>query len=153
VIFTLSSCKSCFLISNCTWATLIIGRYTRQAEKAFLPNDGGISVLLVPTAPTHYTISEVLADPVAKNFALGDFAHFANVVDLCAIALPIATYPAALLSGQKVEPATTETKQVVLPYGVTLLGPRFADEEVLDLGEKIMGAVKESLRAKKETAT
>lgn len=135
---------------NCVlqMGNLINGRYTRQAEKAFLPNHGGISVLLVPTAPTHWNISEVLADPVAKNSALGDFAHFANVVDLCAIALPIATYPAALLSRHTAEPATTEAKQAVLPYGVTLLGPRFADEEVLDLGEKIMQAVKESLQAK-----
>jgi len=128
------------------------GRYTRQAEKIFLPNDCGISVLLVPTARTHYTISEVLADPVAKNSALGDFAHFANIVDLCAIALPVATYPAALLSGQKVELATTEAKDALLPFGVTLLGPRFADEEVLDLGERIMAAVKESSRAKNELA-
>ena len=134
-------------------ANLIFGRYTRQAERVFLPNEGGISVLLVPTAPTHYTISEVLADPVAKNFALGDFAHFANVVDLCAVALPVATYPAALLSGQHVEPGKSEAEQAMLPYGVTLLGPRFADEEVLDLGERIMGAVKESLRSRKEPAT
>lgn len=131
---------------------LIFGRYTRQAEKIFLPNDGGISVLLVPTARTHYTISEVMADPVAKNSALGDFAHFANIVDLCAVALPIATYPVALLSGQKVEPATTEAKQAMLPFGVTLLGPRFADEAVLDLGERIMAAAKESSRAKREHA-
>lgn len=94
----------------------------------------------------------MLADPVAKNSALGDFAHFANVVDLCAIALPVATYPAALLSGQKVEPPTTEGEQAMLPFGVTLLGPRFADEEVLDLGKRIMGAVKGSLGPPKRPA-
>jgi Asp-tRNA(Asn)/Glu-tRNA(Gln) amidotransferase A subunit family amidase len=127
-------------------------RYTRQAEKIFLPNDGGISVLLVPTARTHYTIAQIRADPVAKNSALGDFAHFANIVDLCAIALPVGTYPAPLLSGQKVEPGTTEAKQAMLPFGVTLLGPRFADGEVLDLGERIMGAVNKSLRGRKELA-
>ncbi|KAI9876306.1 MAG: hypothetical protein M1830_006795, partial [Pleopsidium flavum] len=72
--------------------------YTRQAEKMFQPNAGGISVLLVPTAPTHYTISEVQAEPIAKNSALGHFAHFANVVDLCAVALPASTYFATELS-------------------------------------------------------
>lgn len=85
---------------------------------------------------------------MAKNSALGDFAHFVNVVDLCAIALPIATYPAALLSRQKVEPATTEAEHAMLPFGVTLLGPRFADEEVLDFGERIMEAVKKPIPAK-----
>ena len=146
-----NSCKS-WVSASCACANLILDRYTRQAEKVFLPNDGGISVLLVPTAPTHYTISEVLADPVAKNFALGDFAHFANVVDLCAIALPVATYPAALLSGHTVDPARTDAQPAILPYGVTLLGPRFADDEVLDLGQEIMAAVKESSRVRKEHA-
>jgi len=120
---------------------LTSSRYTRQAEKMFLPNAGGISVLLVPTAPTHYTISEVQADPIAKNSALGHFAHFANVVDLCAVALPASTYPATELSGQNPEPATDEGNKARLPFGVTLLGPRFADNVVLDLGQRFLKAV------------
>ncbi len=144
------------MLNSCKFKTIDAGRglpdyyllcrYTRQAETAFLPNDEGVSVLLVPTAPTHYTIAEVQADPIAKNSALGDFAHFANVVDLCAVAIPIRTFAACELSGQSLEPTAENVKEVRLPFGVTLLGPRFADNEVLDLGERIMKAASGSSR-------
>lgn len=115
----------------------------------FLPNTGGILALLVPTAPTHWTISEVQADPIAKNSALGHFAHFANVIDLCAVALPASTFPVTELSGQIRGTGVEEGKEARLPFGVTLLGPRFADNIILDLGESFLNAVNERTRQQK----
>lgn len=45
--------------------------YTRQAEMIFDYSSTGIDVLVIPTAPTHWTIKDVLADPIRKNSILG----------------------------------------------------------------------------------
>ena len=45
--------------------------YTRQAEKVFEYSASGVDVLVVPTAPTHWTTKEVLSDPIRKNSILG----------------------------------------------------------------------------------
>ena len=47
-----------------------------------------IDVLLVPTAPTHYTIAQMQADPVALNRNLGAYTNFVNLLDYAAIAVP-----------------------------------------------------------------
>ncbi|HEX3715376.1 MAG TPA: allophanate hydrolase [Trebonia sp.] len=68
-----------------------------------------VDVLLVPTVPTTFTVEEMLADPVRRNSVLGHYTTFANLLDLCAIAIP-AGFTAA---GR--------------PHGVTLLAPAGAD--------------------------
>ena len=72
-------------------------------------------VLLLPTAPTHPTHDEVAADPVGVNQRLGAFTTFANLLDLCAVAVP---------AGFRADG---------LPFGVTLLAPAFEDAALLDL--------------------
>ena len=47
--------------------------YTRQAEKVFEYSVTGVDVVVVPTAPTHWTVEEVLASPIASNSTLGEF--------------------------------------------------------------------------------
>ena len=47
--------------------------YTRQAEKVFEYRAAGVDVVVVPTAPTHWTVQEVLANPIASNSTLGEF--------------------------------------------------------------------------------
>ena len=47
--------------------------YTRQAEKVFEYSATGVDVVVVPTAPTHWTVQEVLANPIASNSTLGEF--------------------------------------------------------------------------------
>ena len=74
--------------------------YTRQVETTFAYNGSGIDVLVVPTAPTHWTVEEVLADPIATNSVLGEFSHFGNVLDLCAVAVPAGTCPVSELQGK-----------------------------------------------------
>ncbi len=42
-----------------------------------------IDALLLPTAPTAYTVAQVQADPVQLNSRLGTYTNFVNLLDLC----------------------------------------------------------------------
>ena len=74
-----------------------------------------IDMLALPTAPTVYTVEQVLADPVALNSRLGTYTNFVNLLDLCAIAVPAALYGAR-------------------PFGITLIAPAGADARVAAVG-------------------
>jgi allophanate hydrolase len=87
-------------------------RLTGLISKAMNDLDG----LLVPTAPTAFTIDEVLADPIALNAKLGIYASFANFADLCALALP---------AGIRADG---------LPAGITLLAPAWHDRALAGFG-------------------
>ena len=80
----------------------------------------GCDALLVPTAPAHPTISEVAADPVAVNTRMGRYTNFANLFDMCAIAIPVGT--------------VTDGAQ----FGVTLLAPAFHDGVIADLAARML---------------
>lgn len=87
------------------------GRYAlealrRRAEAAF----AGVDVLLLPTAPTTYTVEAMLADPIRLNSHLGHYTNFANLLGYAAIAVPAGFRPDGL------------------PGGVTLVGPAFSDD-------------------------
>lgn len=102
--------------------------YTRQAERVFAYSSSGVDVVVVPTAPTHWTVQEVLADPIAKNSALGEFSHCANVLDLCAVAVPAGTYPVPNSSGS----SSSER----LPFSITFLGGSRLDAETLEIARR-----------------
>jgi Asp-tRNA(Asn)/Glu-tRNA(Gln) amidotransferase A subunit family amidase len=84
-------------------------------------------VLVVPTAPTHPTISSVIADPIALNSLVGSFMHFGNVLDLCGIAIPAGTYEVSEIRGEG---------DGELPFSITFLGAGGTDSEVLGLAER-----------------
>jgi allophanate hydrolase len=92
--------------------------YTRQAAQVF----ERIDVLLIPTTPCHPTISEVEADPIGLNSKIGYFSHFANVLDLCGLAMPASTYRNA--GGEE------------LPFGITLIGASGTDARVFDIARE-----------------
>ena len=94
--------------------TLLRG-YGQQA--AAMWND--IDVLLVPTAPTHYTIAQMQADPVALNRNLGEYTNFVNLLDYAAIAVP------------------SSIRADGLPFGVTLIGPCGSDWQLAELGQRL----------------
>ena len=77
-----------------------------------------ISVLVVPTAPRPFTIAEMQADPIRLNNQLGHYSYFANLLDLCAVAVP----NGVLASG--------------VPMGVTLLAPAWADERLAGIARR-----------------
>ncbi|MBC7608584.1 MAG: allophanate hydrolase [Polaromonas sp.] len=77
-----------------------------------------IDFLLVPTAPTHYTIEAMLADPVALNHKLGGYTNFVNLLDYAALSVPSAIRPDGL------------------PFGITLIGPCGSDWQLAELGQR-----------------
>ncbi|KAI5267439.1 Isochorismatase hydrolase [Aureobasidium subglaciale] len=91
--------------------------YTRQAALIFEE----IDVLLVPTTTCHPTVAEMESDPIALNAKLGEFTHFANVLDLCGIAVPASCYE--------------EKAGEPLPFGVTLIGASGTDGKVFDIAK------------------
>jgi len=93
-------------------------QYTREAATIFQE----IDTLLVPTVPCHPTVAEMEADPLVLNAKLGDFSHFANVLDLCGVALHASFYESE--AGGR------------LPFGVTLIGASGTDGKVLDIARE-----------------
>jgi allophanate hydrolase len=49
-----------------------------------------VDALVLPTAPTIYTIEQVLADPIGLNSRLGTYTNFVNLLDMCGLAVPSA---------------------------------------------------------------
>ncbi|MBA1140658.1 allophanate hydrolase [Mesorhizobium neociceri] len=81
------------------------GLYALQAYKAKLaPVIASVDLFCVPTAPTHYALDAVLADPITTNSRLGTYTNFVNLLDMCGIAVP---------TGKRLDG---------LPMSVTLLG-------------------------------
>lgn len=80
-----------------------------------------IDVLVMPTAPTHYTVAEVEGDPVRTNTRLGTFTNCVNLLDLCALALPAGTTSNGL------------------PFGVSLVAPAGADQALLRFAARLRG--------------
>jgi allophanate hydrolase len=67
-----------------------------------------VDVLVVPTVPWLPTVAEVLDDPVGTNRRLGRFTHFANLLGLAAVAVPVPDAPRS---------------HPDVPLGVTVLAP------------------------------
>ena len=74
-----------------------------------------IDLLALPTAPTVYTLDQLLAEPVELNSRLGTYTNFVNLLDLCGLAVP------AALDGAR-------------PFGITLLAAGGADALVASVG-------------------
>ncbi len=81
----------------------------------------GVDALLLPTAPTHYTIDEVLNNPLELNSKLGTYTNFVNLLDLSALAVPAGF------------------KRSGLPFGVTFMAPAHHDARLLELGRMFTG--------------
>ncbi|MBK9439775.1 MAG: allophanate hydrolase [Comamonadaceae bacterium] len=95
-----------------------------------------IDVLLVPTAPTHYTMAQMHDDPVALNRNLGAYTNFVNLLDYAALSVPSSIRPDGL------------------PFGITLIGPCASDWQLAELGQRYhhatgltMGATGQALPA------
>ena len=88
--------------------------FARVAEEVW----DQIDVLVLPTTPTIYRISEVLAEPVALNARLGLYTNFVNLLDMSAIAVP-AGFRASSTG-----------------VGVSLIGPAWCDASLLDLAAR-----------------
>lgn len=84
----------------------------KVAERTFTD----IDALVLPTAPTTYKTSEVLANPIELNSRLGTYTNFVNLLDLCGLAVP------AAMRGDG------------NPFGITLLAPAGHDAALASIG-------------------
>jgi allophanate hydrolase len=81
-----------------------------------------IDAMVLPTAPTIYSIAQVQADPIALNSRLGTYTNFVNLLDMCALAVPAAMRPDGT------------------PFGVTLLAPAHDDMALASIGRAFHAA-------------
>jgi allophanate hydrolase len=95
-----------------------------------------IDVLLLPTAPTHYTLQAMQQDPVTLNRHLGTYTNFVNLLDYAALSVPSSLRPDGL------------------PFGITLVGLAGSDWQLAELGQRYhhatglpQGALNETLPA------
>ncbi|MDR3423380.1 MAG: allophanate hydrolase [Xanthobacteraceae bacterium] len=77
-----------------------------------------VDALVVPTAPTIYTIEQVAADPIGLNSRLGTYTNFVNLLDMCGLAVPASMRPDGV------------------PFGVTLLAPAGEDAALAAIGRE-----------------
>jgi allophanate hydrolase len=87
-----------------------------------------IDALALPTAPTLYTVEQILADPVGLNSRLGTYTNFVNLLDLCGLAVP-----AALHDGGGDSRVSYSS---VTPFGITLLAPGGNDGLLAAIGRQ-----------------
>ena len=80
-----------------------------------------IDILVMPTVPKHYTLSEVEKEPLATNSHLGAFSHCVNLLDLCAVVLPIGKTASGL------------------PFGVTMVSKAGFDMALLQVAATMLG--------------
>jgi allophanate hydrolase len=97
------------------------GQYRLRAlEKQAAQQWDEIDVMLLPTTPTIYSVEDVERDPIRLNSNLGLYTNFVNLLDYSAIAIP-----AGFRAGNG------------LPFGVTLIGPAFADDDLATLAGRL----------------
>ncbi|WP_151446012.1 allophanate hydrolase [Lacisediminimonas profundi] len=81
-----------------------------------------IDVLVVPTAPTIYTLAELAEQPVSRNRNLGLYTNAVNLLDLAAIAVP------------------SSMRADGLPFGITLIGPAGSELRLAELAARYHAA-------------
>lgn len=91
----------------------------RRAEALF----ADIDVLVVPTAPTIYRVSEIEAEPIKLNARLGTYTNFMNLLDLAGLAVPAGIGANGL------------------PHGITLAAPAFRESRLVEIGARFHAAL------------
>lgn len=86
----------------------------READKILTQVDA----LLVPTAPCHFTIDAVLNDPITLNSRQGKYTNYVNLLKWSALAVP------------------ANFREDGLPFGLTLIGPAWADYALASFGKQ-----------------
>lgn len=110
-----------------TFAALYRLESLRQvARKTFAQ----IDTLVLPTAPTAYTVAQVLADPIQLNSRLGTYTNFVNLLDLCGLAVP------------------SSMRADGIPFGITLLAPAGNDALLASIGRVFHADTKLKVGAK-----
>jgi len=78
----------------------------------------GFDAVLVPTAPTHYRIADVQANPVRLNSNLGKYTNFVNLLDWSAVSVP------------------ASIREDGLPFGITFIGDAWQERGLAAFAEQ-----------------
>jgi len=89
-----------------------------------------IDIMALPTAPTAYTVEQLLANPIELNSRLGTYTNFVNLLDLCGLAVPAAM------------------RNDGIPFGITLLAPANQDAKLASIGRAFHSDTKLAVGAK-----
>ncbi len=101
-----------FSATDAFTASQTLAELARQTRLAWRTMD----VLVVPTAPFFPKLSEVSENPIGLNSRLGALMNFANLLDLCALAVP------------------SDLRADGLPFGITLFALRDNDARLTAIG-------------------
>ena len=72
-----------------------LSRLRRQVQHIV----AGLDALVVPTAPRPFLLDDMNRDPITLNNRLGHYSYFANLLDLCAVAIPNGVLPNGIPMG------------------------------------------------------
>ncbi len=78
-----------------------------------------VEFIVTPTAGTHFTIEQMLAEPILRNSQLGYYTNFMNLLDLAAVAVP------------------AQIMDNGMPFGITLFADRFCDMRLLSYARQL----------------
>ena len=81
-----------------------------------------VEVLALPTAPTIYRVSELLAEPIALNSNLGLYTNFVNLLDMSAVAVPAGF------------------RRNATGFGISLIARAWMDRPLLTLAQRYLAA-------------
>lgn len=79
-----------------------------------------VDAMLIPTAPTQFTMAEIAENPILNNTELGYYTNFMNLLDYAALAIPA---------------GTTLNK---LAFGITLFGPAQSDVLLQNIAAQVL---------------
>lgn len=82
-----------------------------------------VDSLVTPTAGRHFTIDEMLAEPIKANSQLGLYTNFMNLLDMTSVAVPTQL----LMRDGK----------ITMPFGITLVGPCMSDRWLLSIANRV----------------
>jgi allophanate hydrolase len=103
-----------------TAAAAFAGEYRRKTLlRQTEPVWSQVDLVATPTAGTIYRLDQLEADPLRLNANLGYYTNFMNLFDLSGVAVP---------AGFRADG---------LPFGITLVGPRGADRELLRIAGRV----------------
>ncbi|KAI5263822.1 hypothetical protein E4T47_08901 [Aureobasidium subglaciale] len=97
-----------------------LAHYKRLAEEEFKK----IDIIIVPSTVCHWTMAELEEEPMERNKVMGQFTNFVNLLDLCAISIPAGTWKSC--NGK------------LMSFGVTVIGQAGKDNEIMEVGRKLM---------------
>lgn len=83
----------------------------------------GVDSLLTPTAGRHFTIEEMLAEPIRANSQLGYYTNFMNLLDMASVAVPTCL--------------VNRSGSGTMPFGITLVGPCLSDRWLLSIANRV----------------